>query len=514
METLNCSLEELRQAASKVLAAAVMELFPNTLLVSSHLTPHGFCYDFVFRVPFTSELLNLLEERMGQIVRERRPVKFLEMVPLSAAAYFNHNRQQVLAESAGESPAQLLTLFQMGEFTDLCAHPFTAEQCWDVKIFRLLSSSKKQRYRGEEVTRISGTAFFERSELKEFLKRRDEFPQRDHLIVGEEIDLFSSINGNLVWHARGEKVKKRLIDLWKEELALQNFECISTRSLGTDVTKNHSKYFLHRQKSHNRFVEFWVEDECDIEEWERGLLSPESQFVDRAHIFCGKDQLLNICISSLQIICKMLKILHFKSRFLLRFSCDEQSGEGDARRLLEEAMRALSIPFDVEESLKNETGPTVEVRIQDGMGQEWVGPFVGIDCRGLLTEATLVFSFFNSLERLIALVLENCAGELPLWLAPEQVRVIGVKEDEYAMEIFQLLREAGLEATLDTKDEKLAKRLHGAFSRKIPWVVVLGERERRAQLITVRSFSPENTEEMSIETFIQRLYQTSRTSSA
>lgn len=505
METINSSLEELRQAASKLLAAAVLELFPNTLLVSSHATPHGFSYDFIFRVPFNADLLNLVEERMGQIVRERREVKFFEMVPVSAAAFFAHHRQEVLSEIASESTSTLLTLFQIGEYTDLAKEIFEEELCYELKAFKLLSVSKELRYRTDEVTRISGTAFFQKSDLKEFLKKRDEFPQKDHLFLGSELDLFASLDKGFVWHARGEKIKELLTHLWKEELAAQHFECISTRNLGPDLTHNHANYFLHRQKSASRFVEFSVEDRPEYEEWERGLLTPLRPTIDRAHIFCAKDQLFNICISSLQIICKMIKILHFKFQFVLCFSCDEQSKEREARELLEKALVALSLPFTTEEHSVAQWGPRVEVRIQDAMGQGWTGPFVGIDSRRLVPEEILVFSFFNSLERLIALLLENSERELPLWLAPEQVRVVGVKEDEYAMEIFELLKEAGLRATLDTRAEKLAKRLHEAFSKKIPWLLVLGERERRDQLVTVRSFSSPDSEEMSIESFIQRL---------
>ncbi len=508
METLNCSVEELRQIASKVLAAAVLELFPETLIVSSHLTSQGFCCDFVFPFQFTTELLSLVEDRMGQILRDKREARVFEMVPVSAAAFFEHHGQPLLAEKVRNQGEPLLTLCQIGEYVDFCPNELSFEHSNEIRALKLLTVSQKQRYMGYSVTQIGGTAFFEKDELKEFLKRREEFPQKDHLLLGAELELFSLIEERCVWHKRGEKLRQLLVERWKEELLQQNFESILTRELGTDLTANHSKYFLLRQKSHARFVEFSNEMPPRREEWQRGLLTPEHPTCDLAHVFCTSDDLFNICISSLQIIWKMLKILDFKFRVVICLSRGTHKRERDANRLLEEALRVQGMPYTVEERSRRYSGPTVEVRIQDGMGQEWAGPFVGVDCRQLVQEEIVVFSLFNSLERCIALLLEQGDGELPLWLAPEQVRVVGVKENEYATEISQLLHEAGIRSTLDIRGDKLAKRLHEALSRKIPWLVVVGERERKDQLITVRSFSSSEPEEMNVESFIQRILTT------
>lgn len=150
------------------------------------------------------------------------------------------------------------------------------------------------------------------------------------------------------------------------------------------------------------------------EEWQRGLLTPERACIDRAHLFCAAEELFNICISSLQIIWKMLKILHFKFRVVICLPRGMDKRQRDAKQLLEEVLCTEGVPYTVEESSRKLSGPVVEMRIKDGMGQEWAGPFVGIDCRQLVQEEVVVFSLFNSLERCIALLLEQSDGELPL----------------------------------------------------------------------------------------------------
>lgn len=507
METLTCSLEELRLVTSKVCAAAVLELFPGTHLVSSHLTPYGFSCDFVMHVPLTEELLGLIEERMGQIVRQRHEIKTVQMVPVSAEAYFAYHGQPLLAEQVRDTSATLLTLVQMGEFTDRCSQQLSIGNSGELKVFRLFEVTKLQRYQDCEVTRVTGTAFFEKSALKSFIKTREEFPEKDHVRLGKELDLFTTCEEGALWHPRGVEIQELLLQFWKERLVEQNFSRISTRDLGPDLTNNHKKYFAltERDKRPHKIFEFAEGVARTQEKWERGLLSSRRTLVDRAHVFCTADDLLNECISSLQIICKILKILDFKFQFVFCSPLGKRECETRASGILEEAVQQCGVPYSIENCPRGCHNPAVEFRIKDGMGQEWVGPFVEIDCRGEVAEKIVTLSLFNSIERFCALLLENCEGDLPFWLIPQQVRIIGVKEPEYAEEIYELLKEAGLRAVLDTREEKLAKRLHEALCHRTPWLIVVGEREKRDQFVTVRSFSLPDVQEMSVEDFIHKV---------
>jgi len=486
---------------SKILAAAVLELFPETLLLPSNQpnNPHGFGADFIFPFQLSSDLLVLIEEKMVQIAKEKRGVKILEMVPASASAFLEHKEQPLLAEAVKNSEDSLVTLLQMGEFVDHCDPAFSWERCQQFKIFRLLETTQKETYQGEPVTRLSGAAFETKDALKEFLKKRETFPQKDHLIVGQDLDLFTLFEEGVLWHPRGEAMRSQFLHFWKGELAKQNFEILSTTDLGKDLTANHCKYFL--AKGARRLAEVSSREFDEETGWKRGLLTPKNALIDHAHIFCEARDLLKESISCLQFIVKILKILQFKFRLVLCSSCKDEQREKEGTLLLERALHVIGDVYTVEKR----KGPAVEIFIQDGMGQEWKAAFVKIDCR-LAKEEIILFSLLNPLERLIALLLENREGHLPLWLAPEQARVFGVKENEYAQGILDLLQRAGLRATLDIRGEKLATRLHEALQRKIPWLVVVGQQERERRLVTVRACLSGSTEEMPIESFIEQLH--------
>jgi threonyl-tRNA synthetase len=228
--------------------------------------------------------------------------------------------------------------------------------------------------------------------------------------------------------------------------------------------------------------------------------------IDRAFVFCPKEELQREVISSLQFILRILKILHFKFKFVLSSSRREKQKEKEALSQLEEALKTCGVSYTRGKTSSERSGPAIEVRIEDGMGQEWTGSFIEINCRPKsVKEEIISLSLFNSLERGIALLLENKGGEIPLWLAPVQVELLGVEEEAYAKEVFAFLQKAGVRVELDLRGEKLAKRMHEALRKKTPWLVLVGEREKNSKLISIRSCNSSETEEINVDGFIQKV---------
>ncbi|MFI5334505.1 MAG: His/Gly/Thr/Pro-type tRNA ligase C-terminal domain-containing protein [Chlamydiales bacterium] len=482
---------------SKILAAAVLELFPETLLIpskESNGTP-VFGSDFVFPFVFSAELLPLIEEKMREIMKEKRAVKMLEMAPVSASAFLMHKKQTLLAEAIQDSEESLVSLIQMGEFIDVCASGLSGTY---PTYFKLLNFSEQKIYKGSRVTRISGAAFETKEALKSFLKKHESFPQRDHLRIGQELDLFTFIEERLFWHPRGEQVRNLFLDFWKSEMTKHNFELISTVEASDNLTENHTKYF--QATGRPRLAETSLVTLDDPMGWERGLLTPKRGVVDRAHLFCSRSDLLKESISCLQFIVRIFKILQFKFRLVLCSSGEGEQREKEVTFSLEKALHHLGHVYTIEK--RRETA--IELFVQDGMGQEWKTAFFKVD-RRLPKEEILLFSLFNPMEKLIALLLEDGEGYLPLWLAPEQVRVIGVKEDEYTQEVMDLLLRKGIRSAKDIRGEKLAVRLHEAMQRKIPWLLVVGEQEKEQKLVTARATRSGDIEKMPIENFVQNL---------
>ncbi len=467
------TLDLLRLLAAKVCAKAALELFPETRLISARATVHGFSVECIFPCAFDAACLPLLEERMGQVLRTKR-ARLVEMVPASASAYFAHQGQDFIAQRIGALSAPLVTLVEVETLLDEWSETSLPPPNF-LKAFRLLEFSQKLTCEGRAVTQIVGTAFPTKEELKEFLKKRETFGQKDHLVLGKELDLFLPYENGFLWRPRGETLRQLFLAFWKEELVKEKFQFVCQQGINApqEMLPERSAEYLWKGAA--------------LSPWERGLLTPKQGLFDRVHIFCAPEELLQNAISSLQLVIRILKICDFKFGFAL-FS----SKEGG---ILEEALQALNVPYQMERSAQSK----VSFQIQDGMGRTWEGPFVEESKKGL------ALSLFNPLERLIALVLENGQGKLPLGFAPEQVRIIAVKEAHYAEEVGQRLKEAGLRVHVDVRPVKVAEKLHDGLKWKIPFVVFVGEQEEKKKCITVRALAAEKAEEMSVENFIEKL---------
>lgn len=481
-------LLEMRSSAATLMAAAVHELFPNVLLVEGRGLAMGFYYDFSFPFAFQKEFIPLIEERMKKLLKERAALKHFEMVPSNADAFLKHRGQSVRAEIAGSQRSSIVQMVQWGEFADYWEHehPFDWDQ---IGAFKITEASEKQ-----DVVRIVGTAFEDKESLKSFLKKKVNIGPLDFLQLAKELNLFTPTEEEYVWlwHPKGEILRRCLVNFWESENSKQNFQFVSTPVSG-DMTENH--LLIYKATGSMRLAE------C-------------GQSFDRAHILCSEEQLLEESISSLQFLDKILKILRFEYQLVL---CAHGSGYNRTRTawkesvsVLKKALSRCGLEYLEDQCTNAGEGPIVEARIQDAFGKECSGPYLKLDCIHAnefgLKAPVIVRSIFNSLERTVALLLEKTEGTLPFWLAPEQVRIfaLGGQAEKSVAELCKALETLGVRVKKNCRIEALSQRMHEALKERIPYTVIIGERELASGTVTVRDLSKEENR-MSPEALVEML---------
>ncbi len=509
-------LQDLRHTASQVLAAAVLEVFPHALLVGGFATKLGFYYDFIFPFPFKQEFLPLIEEGMRKIIKEKCPLKELEMVPSNAKDLLLYKKQPLRAEVVGKSKKALISLIQINNHVD---HQFFnyPHDTGVVSAFKLLHFSKREEE--ETVTRIIGTAYFDKEALKAALKEKKSLEPVDHQKIGYEQKLFAPAeeSGYWSWLPRGEGVRQLLLQYWKEELLKRNFQFVSTpRKLISEapfdeITEAHL-HLLGDEEGRLAEISF-VHDEAAS--GNEGLLQPKGFYIDQALVICTEETLLKECISSLQFILKIFKILSFKYTLVL---CPNGMGKASSSplwkksvQLLRDALSGCKLDYHVDVEELCSLGPKIEVRLQDDLGREWSTAFVKVDCfhSQNLNRRVLTYSAFGSIERLFALIVEQWGGTLPFSLVPEQVRILEVEGSntgvkEYITLLTCDLRSIGIRVTVDTRNEQLKKKMRDALTERVPFTVVIGEKELQTQRITVRTY-PLVEELMSAKDFLEKI---------
>ncbi|NGX51572.1 MAG: Threonine--tRNA ligase 2 [Chlamydiae bacterium] len=399
-------LSQIRLTAAEITAAAVAEYAPKSYKISGGETPWGFYYDFVFNLPFSEEMLPLIEERMRQIASANLEIKIHEMLPKNAAEFLRHHEHPYAAHFAKHSSAPLVQIYQMGEFIDMIEGSALSTTN-ELRAFKLLGICERPSltFRGDKkkVFRIYGSAFQEKSELKSFMKEKEQWLEGGHLNIGEKLALFKVQifrspdlveRAELFWRGEGEKLIHSLKEFWRKIHSEEGFELIETS--GSDLTESHQKYYHHSPPS--TLPLSIAEMRAPLPDAEmnplEGLLSSQHIHRDTAHIFCSKKQLREKIISSLKFLEKIPTMFQLTAKSFATSS-------NEFRNILEEAFDG-----EVERGVKSE----VVWQLQDGYGRFWRGPSLTVKKwgEGYLIQCTA----YSSLERLIALILEKGEKDL------------------------------------------------------------------------------------------------------
>jgi threonyl-tRNA synthetase len=541
--------EFLRHTAEHVLADAVKRLWPE-VEIDVGRKDHGekFQYDFRFPRAFTHEDLAAIEDKMREILAEGSEVERLEVSREQAAALFRELGERLKLERLGEIPTgEPITLFRHGRFTDLCRGPHArrTSQIGAVKLLESSGSFFKGDESGERLQRIYGTAFATREELEAYLARLEEARARDHRRIGQELDLFSFsplapaspfmhprgavIYNGLVEYTRevntrygfGEVVTPQILDieLWRTSGHLANYRDVMYLTEADEkqfVVKpmncpGNCLIYATRRRSY-RDLPLRYADYGRLHRYERsgvtsGLLRVRSFVQDDAHIFLTEEQIESEVLRCIEMIMGIYRDLGFTSVAVELSTRPEKSiGTAETWRHAEAALAGALAKAGIEHKVNPGDGafygPKIDFHIGDALGRTWQLGTVQLDYQmperfglryvgadgGEHQPVMIHRAMLGSIERFMAILIEQTAGAMPLWLAPVQAVVLPVSEKfaAYGERVHSELLAAGLRAELDARGEKLGYRIREAQVQKIPYMLVVGAREEAAGTVAVR----------------------------
>jgi threonyl-tRNA synthetase len=463
-----------RQTASKVLSYIVTDFFPGAQLAGTGITPIGFYSDFILTQPIDEKALPLIEERMRGAIKSALPIKTMEMMRKNAAAFLKHHKQYHLADLTLDQPSDMVELVEIGHFHDLMLGECgaTTSEAGSIKLLSISPSG--------DAVRIQGTCFPDNQKLKQFLKALEASKKRDHRVIGPEMRLFEELEGKWLWYPKGMFIKNTLIAAAQEGQPVEwkGDEVVLKKMIHLSEELPSSYYEVVRRKGKAGW----------------GLFEAGYYSRDEVYLFYSAGDLRNQLISSLHFINKTAKIFSFEYHWHLVVPSKKEPN----RTIMEQALREAGCDYDVTVGEKL----CAEMRVADILGREWSVGLLNVN-PGVITR-----SLYGSVERFVALLIEKYAGKFPLWLAPEQVRVvpIGDKPAEYAKRVHDLLKAKGFRAGIAYGNEALGAKVHAAERERVPYLVIVGDKEEKNEKVTMRSCYQEAVESgLKLDDVIARL---------
>ena len=539
-------LSTVRHSTSHVMAQAVRRLFPGVKVAIGPAIDDGFYYDFAKAEPFTPDDLERIEAIMREIVKADLRFERREMDRVEAIRFFRERGEPFKVEILEGLDVPRVSLYEQGEFVDLCRGPHVAST-GEIKAFKLLSSSGAY-WRGDEknpmLQRIYGTAWLTQEDLDQHLWRLEEAKKRDHRKVGRELDLFDFHDvspGAPFWLPNGWTIVRELERFVRESLDARGYQEISTPILVNKKLWEQSGHWEHYQ---DNMFKVEVEEQlfslkpmncpestlvyrhalrsyrdlplrfADMGRLHRnersgtlsGLFRVRQFTQDDAHIFCRLDQLQEEIGALLELVRDWYKTFTLESFFKLSTRPAKSIGTDEqwetAEQALHDALRANGLAYDLNPGDGAFYGPKIDVDVQDVLGRRWQNATIQldfaqpdrfgleyIDSDGQAKRPVMVHrAILGSFERFVGILTEHYAGAFPTWLAPVQARVLPISEKhgDYAREVWTRLRGARIRAELDDRNEKLGYRIRDAQVRKVPYMLVTGEREKQSGTVSLR----------------------------
>ncbi|HOJ09681.1 MAG TPA: threonine--tRNA ligase [Clostridiales bacterium] len=557
-----------RHTSSHIMAQAVRRLYPDVKLAIGPAIDTGFYYDFDKDKPFSVEELERIEEEMKKIIKEDLPLERFTLPRDEAVKFMEEKGEPYKVELIKDLPeGEEISFYKQGDFTDLCAGPHLPST-GKIKAFKLLSVAGAY-WRGSEknkmLQRIYGTSFPKKSELDEYLFRLEEAKKRDHRKLGRELDLFDIMDegpGFPFFMPKGMVLRNLLEGYWREEHKKRGYQEIRTpiilnedlwhRSGHWDHYKE-NMYFtkiddgnyaikpmncpggmlVYKRKLHSyrdlpqRMAEMGLVHRHELSGALHGLMRVRCFTQDDAHIFMTPEQIKDEVQGVIELIDDFYKVFGFKYHVELSTRPENSMGSDEdwemATNALRDAMESIGMKFKINEGDGAFYGPKIDFHLEDSIGRTWQCGTIQLDFQmperfdltyigadGEKHRPVMIHRVvFGSIERFIAILTEHFAGAFPVWLSPVQVKVLPIvdKHYDYARSVQQKLEEIGIRVEIDLRNEKIGYKIREAQLEKVPFMLVIGDKEMENGAVAVRSRKDGDLGAMLLDNFISKITQ-------
>ena len=561
------SLDVIRHSTAHLLAQAVKTIFPDVQVTIGPVIEDGFYYDFSYKRPFTPEDLAQIEKKMSELSRQNLEINRKVMQRQSAIDYFESIGEKYKSEIISSIPeGEEVSLYEQGDFTDLCRGPHVPST-GKLKVFKLMKLAGAY-WRGdsknEMLQRIYGTAWNNKDELKDYLKRLEEAEKRDHRKLGKLLDLFhmqDTSPGMVFWHAKGwsiwleienylrqksldygyDEIKTPTVldkELWKSSGHWDNYH----ENMFTTASENreyavkpmncpgHVQIFNNSLHSYRdlplRLAEFGSCHRNEPSGALHGLLRVRGFTQDDAHIFCTEEQIK----SEVKDFSKMLYEVYSAFGFdnvlvMLSTRPEKRVGTDDiwekAELALEDALKETGIEYTLQEGEGAFYGPKIEYSLKDSLGRIWQCGTIQLDFNlperlgaeyisednSRKNPVMLHRAIVGSMERFIGILIEHYAGFMPLWLSPVQAIVLNIADahSDYAKEVTESLRQNNIRCNSDLRNEKITYKIREHSIQRVPYILVVGDREKETSQVSVRNQKGEDLGSMTLDALLKNL---------
>ena len=562
-------LEVIRHSTAHLLAQAVKALFPTVQVTIGPVIENGFFYDFAFERPFTPEDLAAIEAKMTELAGADLPVVREVMKREAAIEYFKNLGENYKAEIIADIPAgESISLYRQGDWIDLCRGPHVpgTGKLKAFKLTKVAGAYWRGDSNNEMLQRIYGTAWPNKKALKQYLVRLEEAQKRDHRVIGKELDLFSlqeDAGGGLVfWHPKGARIRRVMEDFWRDSHVAAGYELLYTPHIALQTlwdTSGHTDFYregmykpmeeenqLYQLKPMNcpfhvliyknalrsfrelpiRWAELGTVYRHEMSGALHGLMRVRGFTQDDAHVFCREEQISDEIQAILDLTLTTLEAYGFDT-FSIKLSTQPAKAVGSediwakATDALREALDAKSLEYSLDEGGGAFYGPKIDIKIRDAIGREWQCSTIQLDFNlperfdmeyvgqdGQRHRPIMIHrALLGSLERFFGILIEHYEGKFPAWLAPVQAIIMNItdRQQEYALELQEILKNQGLRVETDLRNEKIGFKIRQHTLQRIPYLLVLGDREAETQTLAVRTRSGKDLGSRTVDDFVQGL---------
>lgn len=563
MKSLDKDIMALRHSAAHLLAHAVKELFPDTILTIGPATEEGFFYDCLPKRNFKEEDLPKLEARMKEIADRNLPLTH-EMMPKEEARKLYKDNPFKLELINGIPDAEV-GIARQGDFYDLCrgGHVSTTGLIKNVKLTAISGSYWRADRNGQKLQRISGIVFFTAQDLADYERKKEELAKYDHRRLGKQLDLFSfheEAVGFPFFHPKGKIIFDLIVEYMRKKQTALNYQEISTPLLLSDDLWKISGHYAHykdnmyfcqvddkmyalkpmncpgcflyyneRPRSYRdlpmRIAEFGHVFRHELSGVLHGLLRVRSFTQNDAHIICMPDQMESVILETFQLILDVYKKFDFKDfKIVLATKPENAMGSQDlwdkATDALKNALVKTGVEYEIHEGDGAFYGPKIDPKIKDSMGREWTISTIQVDffmpenfdvtyvaSSGKKERPVAIHrAITGSIERFMAILLEHHKGHLPFWLSPLQIKILTITDaqKEYAQKVMTQLKAHNLRVEMDETSDQISGKIKRAQEEKIPWMLVLGQKEVDNNTITLRHNDGKQEFGLSLDTILQK----------